>query len=520
MSSHLLKPFFLSVFLTALSWITIIPLWQYPDEQAHFAQVQNIAESAKSPVTGKNTSIEIAQSEKILGTERDESGNNRFTYHPEFNIEYTNNYFGKKETYLSNLAKSERRLFVKTEATSNPPLYYTTAAFFYQIAYSGNLFDRVYAVRILSVFYFLLNVFFTYKIGQLTFKNNLLALYFASLIAFMPMFIYSSTGILPDPLTNLLFTLMIFLSIKTMDKLKKKTLLAVFVTVILGTLTRQQFLISLPIFLVALGFQFYRQKRLKKLLTLVLAIAVVLILIEKFGTPYPIVGNFRISDISNFKPELLFTSSFVGFAVWSLKHTYSEVLPWYWGVYRWLSLTLPHITYQIINRMLLVCLIGFFIYILKIIKLKKINQENRITIFMSCSVIFYFLSLLIWDFFFTVKNNYSFGFQGRYYFPVISSEFLIIFIGFKKIAEIILKNNIYHLFFVLLVLMVIFCDYSLIFIASSYYSLASPNTFIIQASQYKPIILKGEIMYLIFALAAIAQFLFIFFLGKATLKEK
>lgn len=517
--SKLLKLFFITIALFALCWIIIIPLWQYPDEQAHFAQVQNIAESSKSPVSGKNTSSEIVQSEKILKTERDENGNNSYTYHPEFNIDYTNSYFGKYETYLTNLDNSQRTLLVKSEATANPPLYYLTSSILYKVFYQGSLFDRVYTVRLLSLFYYLFTIFICYKIGQLTFKSNILAINFASLIAFMPMVIFSSTGVLPDSLTNFLFTLVIYLSIRTLIKLEKKTILFILITIILGTLTRQQFLISLPIFFLALFYQFIKIKRLKQLFVLISLVTLLLILVEVYGTRIPIIGSFRISDISNLKPELLVSHQFLNHIVWSLKHAYSEVLPWYWGVYRWLSFTLPHVVYQAINRLLLLCLIGLLIYLVKIVKSKKISRETLITFFMILSIIIYFSIFIIWDYFFRLKNNFSFGFQGRYYFPLISAEFLIIFIGFREIAKIIFKKNVKYLMFFLTVLMIIFADLSLFLVASSYYDSTNFNTFITQASQYKPLIIKGEAIFLIVALAAAFQALFLFSFGKATLKE-
>lgn len=546
----LIKLLIFSAAANAICWIILIPLWQYPDEQAHFAQVQNIAESGKSPANGNNTSSEIAQSEKILRTERDKNGNNSYTYHPEFNIEYTNSYTGKYELYLANLEKSHRKLLVKSESTANPPLYYLLASLAYIASYSGSLFDRVYAVRLLSAACYLLTVLTCHRIGRLTFKSNIAAINFAALIAFMPMFIFSSTGVLPDPLTNLLFTLIVYFSIRTLFKLEKKTILLTVLTIILGALTRQQFLISLPIFFLALSYRFYKLNRLKDFFILTTSILVLLILTGKYGTRIPIVGNFRVSDVSNLRPELLFGYFPPSHIIWTLKHTYSEVLPWYWGVYRWLSLTLPHIVYQIINRLLLISLIGFLIYLereylgfnsgdesrikrerkyrglqpaevylAKIVKSKKKSRENLIALFMLLSLIVYFFAFLIWDYFFRLKNNFSFGFQGRYYFPLISAEFLIIVIGFREIAKVIAKKNFQFLLFVLMVSMIIFSDFSLYFVASSYYDVTSLNTFMVQAGQYKPYAIKGEIIYLILTLSAASQLLFLFLLGKATLKE-
>ncbi len=44
-----IKYLLVAAFANALVWIILVPIWQYPDEQAHFSQVQNIAEIGKVP---------------------------------------------------------------------------------------------------------------------------------------------------------------------------------------------------------------------------------------------------------------------------------------------------------------------------------------------------------------------------------------------------------------------------------------------------------------------------------------
>ena len=97
----LLKLLLVAAFLNALSWIILIPIWQYPDEQAHFAQVQDLAELGKVPTGVPDTSYEIALSEKILGTERDNLGNNKYTYHPEYKPDYSTNLYGPQEEEIT-----------------------------------------------------------------------------------------------------------------------------------------------------------------------------------------------------------------------------------------------------------------------------------------------------------------------------------------------------------------------------------------------------------------------------------
>ena len=79
-------------------WTAAVPVFHTPDEQAHFAQLEYMAENHVDSVSSPNNlSREIAVSEELLGTRRNDMGNNKFTYHPEYKIEYTNSFLGKYE---------------------------------------------------------------------------------------------------------------------------------------------------------------------------------------------------------------------------------------------------------------------------------------------------------------------------------------------------------------------------------------------------------------------------------------
>src|SRR3972149_556362 len=86
------------LFIKQILWTAIVPLWHFPDEQAHFAQAVYLAEKGTQPPDGEfDLTEEIRISENLLGTERDKSGNNRFTFHPEYKIPYSNKFVGLYE---------------------------------------------------------------------------------------------------------------------------------------------------------------------------------------------------------------------------------------------------------------------------------------------------------------------------------------------------------------------------------------------------------------------------------------
>ena len=116
----MLKLLLLVTLFKQITFSAVTPLWHGPDEQAHFAQVQYIAEFGQ-PVANdnkvKDLSQEIFISEQLLGTARDEFGKNKFTHNPGFRIEYTHTTIGKYEPLINNLPKITRINFVKSEAT-------------------------------------------------------------------------------------------------------------------------------------------------------------------------------------------------------------------------------------------------------------------------------------------------------------------------------------------------------------------------------------------------------------------
>lgn len=519
---HLFTILLIAAFLNGLLWVLVIPVWQYPDEQAHFSQVQDVAELGGVPKIGNTTSSEIALSEKVLETERNIDGNNKFTYHPEKKLRNAIGSNGLGEAAIKNLDQNTRLKLVKKEATENPPLYYFLASLVYTLFYPSNLFTRVFAIRLLSLFLFAFTLFVTYKIAKLIFgKKNLLPLFFISLVSFMPMLVFSSTGILPDPLTNLLFSAVIYLSLKVISSgLTFKRLTILLMVAFLGILTRQHFIIAVPISSAAVLHQLLKTKKYFLIFLSMIIIPCTLTLVQIAGTTIPIINNFRIPDISNLNFKYTSNLGVFDHINWTLQHTYAEVLPWYWGIYKWLSLSLPHQVYSIINRVLLLAVVGIFIYIIRIIKKRKINPYDLSIFYLIFTSVTYFSSLLVWDYFFRAKNNFSFGIQGRYYFPIVQAEIVILFVGLIEIFKIILKRNYYFALFALTVVMLFFNDYSLSYVAASYYNSANLIDFINHLSSYKPDFLKGTVLYLVFAAAIISQAIFIFYLGKATLNNK
>jgi hypothetical protein len=121
------------------------------------------------------------------------------------------------------------------------------------------------------------------------------------------------------------------------------------------------------------------------------------------------------------------------------------------------------------------------------------------------SALVYFLALFFWDFQQVRNAGFPFGIQGRYYFPVIVPQMVLLIMGLKQFVPWLLRWV--GCWFIALNGMALY------WLTASYYDTSSFKTFIIQASQYKPDFAKGAwlvaglALYAIFSLILAMRFI-------------
>ena len=449
-----------TIIFKILVWSLFVPMWHTPDEQAHFGHVAYLAEGGQLPMgRQKDLTEEIALSEQLLGTYRNKYGNNQFTYHPEYRLEYTDNLTGKYEAEITNIPLPARHNFTDAESAYYPHFFYRVSGLIYKLFYSQDIFIRVFALRLFWLFSHVLMVWLAYLIGKLVFpKDKLAAVSVAVLSSFQPMLSFVAAGVSSDNLHNLLFTGVIYFCLKINRKIFWPVLLGLAAVMYLGFINKPQFLIALGIVIPVLLWRRWKILGLTGLVTAWLYF--------QGKLPY-----FEIAD-KLVRPE---------YSLWqhlnyTANHTFREVLPWYWGVFRWLSLTLPRWINQVMMRILLVAGVGL------IIKLFKRRFEPGFWI-IAWSALIYFLALFFWDWQHIRNAGFPFGIQGRYYFPVIVPHMVLLVMGIKQIWSKLLIVLDY--WFVILNWLAFYA------VTASYYDASGFKTFIIQASQYKPFFGKG-----------------------------
>lgn len=496
-----MKKILLALIFAQLAWITFLPIFQTPDEQAHFGQVAVVAETGSNFIATKNLNKEIYFAEEILGTIRQNNGDNKYTYHPEFNIEYSNNLYGFQEKEIISFPKSFRTDYLINEATAYPPLYYRLGSFFN----NGNLFDRVFAVRLMTGVTGIITFVVVYLIGKVLYKDPLKQISLALLTSFAPMFMFVNSGVTSDSLFNLIFPAFLLLCLLLIKNgLNLKGLLAVGAIFILGIYTKPQANIMAFIFVPLLLFLFFKSK--KKVLFLPFVIlGTILVFGEVIRRILGGISIFPESSSVKFSPGAI-----IEHFQFTLRHTYREVLPWYWGVFRWLSLGLPSLLRQITN---LITILSFGSFIVYLFRIKKFTEEFWLKSFMFFTLITYFLAITAFDFGFRQSHGFSFGIQGRYFFPVAVVVSMIIIDGMGFLFARITKG--FYIIF-LDFGMILFNVFTFFYLMFTYYEISFPG-FFVQASQYKPLWLKYPVNLIILVGYLICSLLLLLFIMRKKL---
>ena len=91
--------------------------------------------------------------------------------------------------------------------------------------------------------------------------------------------------------------------------------------------------------------------------------------------------------------------------------------------------------------------------------------------------------------------------------------------GFWQLFKIFLKNYAKLGLVTLVFIMIVFNDLSLFHVAGSYYDTSNLNIFITQASQYKPLFVKGNTILFALTLNIGFQLLLIFYLIKNAIRQ-
>ncbi len=139
----------------AACWSVITPPFQAPDEQAHFAYVQNLAETGRLPSSGRDE-YSAEESQTLADLHQGE-----VRWHPELTTI-------SAPADVEKLRRDQAAPLPRSGpggigvAATEPPLFYALATIPYQLGSSGSLLDRLELVRLMNALMAGLTALFTF----------------------------------------------------------------------------------------------------------------------------------------------------------------------------------------------------------------------------------------------------------------------------------------------------------------------------------------------------------------------
>lgn len=494
----------LAIFAKQFLWTVSVPVLHSPDEQSHFAQIQWIVEKNNLQLDlGQNRSLELRFLEEHLGTFRDGRGNNKFTYHPEYNIVYSKSTIGIFENQIQSTPKSYRTIYSGAEASGYPPFYYLLSKPFYQAVQDSGIIDRIYSLRLFSLFLIVLLAIATWKIGEEIFSTQIETAVLTLLVSFQPMISFVGAGYHPDNLLNVISSLSILFSVFIIKKgFRWRYFLALMALIFLGLETKQfMFFVAPPIFSLS-AYAFFKSKSLKILTSVLILLLPIIAFVLLLPIPY-------MPTVSSSSP--LYGMNFLEYLKFRIPRFLFEMHPWYWGVFKWLGVTLNPIVMKIITRVVALAIFGAILGLFIKFYKKKVELLDKIVIYFMISSFCYILYMFLWDWRLMQASGFSLGLQGRYLLPLILMHMTIIFYGLTNLFSKKLKKIIFCLVVVGIVALNLT---ALLRVITSYYQVASLDSLITQMSQYKPMFIKGVPLEMMLLVSGFFIFVSLFFFIK------
>ena len=395
-----------------LVWAFITPVFQAPDENVHFNLIQYIGENNHHPGP-KNSQIISKEIVEVSQLTRF----NWMAFHPVWQG-LEPNWFDKINKLDKNL-KTQFGDDKKPSGQKLPTFYYWLSFPVYKIFQPTSFIIRFYSLRILSVLLTLTTIFLSYLISKEVFKNNLLNLAVASLVAFQPTFSFISSSVSYDVLAILVSTSFLYFSLRFIKTKKQNHFLICLFISIIGILTKTQ-LISLALVLPFL----LNKKRLRFLTPLLLLFPPMIYFNQDYQQTFSRIYTWLASSKTFPLLFLYFKTSTPAFL--------AEIFPWYWGVFGWLEKIMPIVVYQILKILVGLGVIGLIKAIYQR-TISKINKQQLTFLllfsFISAAVVFFN------DFLIFTRTGKNFGVQGRYLLPAITAHMVLLVFGLNQLVS-------------------------------------------------------------------------------------
>ena len=203
-----------AVALLGLTWAVLVPAWQAPDENRHFAYAQSLAERFAMPGDADRLEYSTEQQTAIGAVNADQVAGIPATK-PEWSRQAYERWLDQQASAPDGQRDDGGGA---NPASSNPPLYYLYASLAYRAA-GGDIFERTVAMRVFGLLWLLVTTIGAWLLaGELFGRDRTLQFVAAGLAGLVPMMSFISASISPDGMMYALWTLFLWLGVRALRR--------------------------------------------------------------------------------------------------------------------------------------------------------------------------------------------------------------------------------------------------------------------------------------------------------------
>jgi 4-amino-4-deoxy-L-arabinose transferase-like glycosyltransferase len=418
--------------LIGFAWALIVPPFQAPDEPAHVAYVQSLAERGALPGAAGRQSGSSEQLEAAEAANSDQTAAVLATKPTWSERAYER--WRRRSADLPSSARSDGG--GPNFASSNPPLYYLLSVIPYRVASGGDLFARVTAMRLGSVAFLLVTVAATWLLAGAVFgPKRDLQLAAAAVPALLPMLGFISASVSPDSLLYALWTVALWLGARVLrGRGGPPELVGLVVVTGMAVATKAtSYALAAPVLFV-LGVSLWRLRHRRRLVlgvaagglaALALTAGAWFVAANRSDRPaaaqltdaLELPPGASISGVGSYLwqfylPKLSFQQSFTPSdwppAAWDIWVKYS------WGAFGWLEVQWPEPVYWVLALLT----VAIALEALRVVVHRRASIDRTLLAFFAIAT-FALVAGLHWNEYKLAQEQGALVNQGRYLFPLI-----------------------------------------------------------------------------------------------------
>jgi 4-amino-4-deoxy-L-arabinose transferase-like glycosyltransferase len=417
--------------LLAVAWACVLPAFQAPDEQSHFAYVQSLAERHALPGVADRPFFSTQMTQGIDALNSDQVAA-QLEVKPEWSDQVEGDWRAGEGAGHADDGGGPG------PASDYPPTAYAWQALGYAAAGGGTLWDELLGARLMSALWVPLTVLATWLLaGEVFGRRRLLQTAAAAVPALLPMFTFISASVSPDGMMYGLWALALWLGVRCVKRgVPARDAIAFFALVGLAcTVKTASYALLVPAaFVAVVGLAARRPWRIGGVLKLAAAVALPLALtlgvwvfaarVEDRPAAAQVAAATASSSGTNWRELLSYLWQY--YLPKTPLQTEYRVPPggypllqvWItqaWGAFGWLEVKFAPMVY----RVLAILTVGVFGAALGALWRARRDVDRRVLAFLALAF-FALLGGLHWTDYHQLEAG-ALGFmQGRYMFPVIA----------------------------------------------------------------------------------------------------